>query len=203
MLSNAWGIASLPRHLSLGRPCPPVPAPLALNRRSRSLDTDSLEFQTSELYTNCDSAFSQRRTADCRDTALPRQPCRVTVDSWRWGYGRNFESSNSSQQEAKLSHVGQSTVRPSHLPLKNNCRNRNLPGSARADGDGEILLGGGNALYPCSYPPTGMQWKNRPVGVTQGVPHLRSEQSTDHREIPIKNRRGELEGGFTPAPPKL
>ncbi len=203
LLSNAWGIASLPRHLSLGRPCPPVPAPLALNRRSRSLDTDSLEFQTSELYTNCDSVFSQRRTADCSDTALPRQSCRVTVDSWRRGYGQNFESSNSSQQEAKLSHVGQSTARPSHLPLKINSHNRNLAESARADGDGEILLGGGDALYPCSYPPTGMQWKNRPVGVTQGVPHLRSEQSADLRETPIKNRRGEFKGGFTAAPPIL
>ncbi|KAL1273968.1 hypothetical protein QQF64_026782 [Cirrhinus molitorella] len=207
LLSNAWGIASLPRHLSLGRPCPPVPAPLALNRRSRSLDTDSLEFQTSEIYTtvtNYDSkgaAFLQRRTADSSDMALPRQPCRVSIDSWRRGYGR--DSSNSSQQEPKLPQVGHSSVRPSHLPLKNNCRNRNLPTAARADGDGEILFGGGDALYPCSYPPTGVQWKNRPVGVTQGVPHLRSEQLADHREIPIKNRRGELEGGFTPAPPKL
>ncbi|XP_018959734.2 APC membrane recruitment protein 1-like [Cyprinus carpio] len=209
LLSNAWGIASLPRHLSLGRPCPPVPAPLALNRRSRSLDTDSLEFQTSDLYTaitNYDlkgSAFSQRRTADCRDMVLPQQPCRVMVDSWRWGYGRGFDSSKSSQQEPNLPHVGQSTVRPSHLPLKKNGSNRNLPGATRADGDGEILFGGGDVLYPCSYPPTGMQWKNRPVGITQGVPHVRSEQLEDHREIPIKNRKGQLEGCFTPAPPKL
>ncbi|XP_059404520.1 APC membrane recruitment protein 1-like [Carassius carassius] len=208
LLSNAWGIASLPRHLSLGRPCPPVPAPLALNRRSRSLDTDGLEFQTSDLYTavtNYDlkgAAFSQHRTADCRDMVLPQQPCRVTVDSFRWGYRRGFDSSKSSQQEPKLAHVGQSTVRPSHLPLKNNGSNRNLPGASRADGDGEILFGGGNALYPCSYPPTGMQWKNRPVGFTQGVPHVRSEQLADHREIPIKNRKGQLEGGFTPVPPK-
>ncbi|XP_026112505.1 APC membrane recruitment protein 1-like [Carassius auratus] len=209
LLSNAWGIASLPRHLSLGRPCPPVPAPLALNRRSRSLDTDCLEFQTSDLYTAVTSydlkgaAFSQRRTADCRDMVLPQQPCRVTVDSFRWGYRRGFDSSKSSQQEPKLAHVGQSTVRPSHLPLKNNGSNSNLPGATRADGDGEILFGGGDALYPCSYPPAGMQWKNRPVGVTQGVPHVRSEQLADHREIPIKNRKGQLEGDFTPVPPKL
>lgn len=207
LLSNPWGIASLPRHLSLGRPYPPVPAPLALNRRSRSLDTDSLEFK-SELYTSVTSydskgpAFSQRRTTDCSDVPLPRQPCRVTVDSWRRGYGRGFDS-NSSKQEPKVPHVSQSTVRPSHLPLKNNCRNRNLTGATRADGEGEILFGGGDALYPCGYPATGTQWKNRPVGVTQGVPHLRSEQSADHREITMKNRRGELEGGFTPAPPKL
>ncbi|XP_056116049.1 APC membrane recruitment protein 1 [Rhinichthys klamathensis goyatoka] len=207
-LSNTWGIASLPRHLSLGRPCPPVPAPLSLNRRSRSLDTDCLEFKTSELYTsvtNYDSkgaVFSQCRTTDCSEMPLPRQPCRVTVDSWRRGHGRGFDS-NSSQQETKLPHVSQSTVRPSHLPLKNNCHNPNLPGATRADGEREILFGGGDALYPCSYPPTGTQWKNRPVGVTQGVPHLRSEQSADRREITMKNRRGELEGGFTPATPKL
>lgn len=209
LLSNAWGIASLPRHLSLGRPCPPVPAPLALNRRSRSLDTDSLEFQTSEIYTSVTkydskgTAFSQSRTVDCNDMDFPRQPCRITVDSWRRGYRQNFDSSNASQQELKLPHLSQSTVRPSHLPLKNNCRSRNLPAATRVDGEGEILFGGGDALYPCSYPPMGTQWKNRPVGVTQGVPHLRSEQSADHQEITMKNRRGELKGGFTPAPPKL
>lgn len=209
LLSNAWGIASLPRHLSLGRPCPPVPAPLALNRRSRSLDTDSLEFQTSEIYTSVTkydskgTAFSQCRTVDCTDMELPRQPCRVTVDSWRRGYRQGFDFTNASQQELKLPHLSQSTVRPSHLPLKNNCHSRNLPAATRADGEGEILFGGGDALYPCSYPPTGTQWKNRPVGVTQGVPHLRSEQSADHQEITIKNRRGELKGGFTPATPKL
>ncbi|XP_051970394.1 APC membrane recruitment protein 1-like [Xyrauchen texanus] len=202
LLSNVWGITSLPRHLSLGRPFPPVPAPLALNRRSRSLDTDSLEFQTSEFYTY----DSKSRTGECSDVALSRQPFRVTVDGLRRGCGRDFESaqqsSSSPQQELlKLPHVSQSVIRPSHLPLQRNCHNRNLAGVFRDDGEGEILFGGGDALYPCSYPPTSTQWKNRPVGVTQGVPHLCSEQSANLREIKIKSRSGENEGTLPLDPP--
>ncbi|XP_036380389.1 APC membrane recruitment protein 1 [Megalops cyprinoides] len=49
-LRNSWGVASLPRHLSLTRVNQPMPAPLSLNRRSRSLDTDSLEFEVSDMY---------------------------------------------------------------------------------------------------------------------------------------------------------
>ncbi|KAI7813299.1 APC membrane recruitment protein 1 [Triplophysa rosa] len=203
LLSNAWGIASLPRHLSLGRPCPPVPAPLALNRRSRSLDTDSLEFQTSEIYTSGTTyeskgaAFLQGRTANRTDMALSRQPCRVTVDcSRRRGYGWDPDHHTN-----PLPHVNQLAVRPSHLPLQNNCRNCSPAGVSRVEGEWEILFGGGDALYPCSYPPSGTQWKNRPVGVTLGVPHLRSDQSIEQREIAVKGRRAELEG-FTTAPPK-
>lgn len=202
LLSNAWGIASLPRHLSLGRPCPPVPAPLALNRRSRSLDTDSLEFQTSEIYTSGATyeskraAFLRGRTADRTDVALSRQPCRVTVDGRRRGCGWDPDHHTN-----PLPHVNQLAVRPSHLPLQNNCRNRSPAGVSTVEDEGEILFGGGDALYPCSYPPGGTQWKNRPVGVTLGVPHLRSDQSVDQREIAVKGRRAELEG-FTPAPPK-
>ncbi|KAJ8266459.1 hypothetical protein GJAV_G00130680 [Gymnothorax javanicus] len=44
-LGNTWGVASLPRHLSLTRVNQPMPVPLSLNRRSRSLDTDGLEFE--------------------------------------------------------------------------------------------------------------------------------------------------------------
>lgn len=209
LLSNAWGIASLPRHLSLGRPCPQVPAPLALNRRSRSLDTDSLEFQTSEIYTSGNTyeskgaAFLRGRTADRTDMALSRQPCRVTVDGRRQGYGwdPDHHTNSLSQQQPKLPHVNQLAVRPSHLPLQNNCRKRSPAGVSRVEGEGEILFGGGDALYPCSYPPSGTQWKNRPVGVTLGVPHLRSDQSIEQREITVKGRRAELEG-FTTAPAK-
>uniref|UniRef100_A0A8C3LUR0 APC membrane recruitment protein 1 n=1 Tax=Chrysolophus pictus TaxID=9089 RepID=A0A8C3LUR0_CHRPC len=44
-----WGVASLPRHLRLHELSPAMPAPLSLNRRSRSLDTESLEFELAEL----------------------------------------------------------------------------------------------------------------------------------------------------------
>ncbi|NXT40006.1 AMER1 protein, partial [Pelecanoides urinatrix] len=40
-----WGVASLPRHLRLHGLSPSMPAPLSVNRRSRSLDTESLEFE--------------------------------------------------------------------------------------------------------------------------------------------------------------
>ncbi|KAM6381782.1 LOW QUALITY PROTEIN: APC membrane recruitment protein 1-like [Pluvialis apricaria] len=42
--SCEWGVASLPRHLRLHGLSPSTPAPLSVDRRSRSLDTESLEF---------------------------------------------------------------------------------------------------------------------------------------------------------------
>ncbi|XP_060612441.2 APC membrane recruitment protein 1 [Anolis sagrei] len=47
--SCSWGIASLPRRLRLQELCPPAPEPLSLCRRSRSLDTESLEFELASL----------------------------------------------------------------------------------------------------------------------------------------------------------
>ncbi|XP_040428396.1 APC membrane recruitment protein 1 isoform X1 [Cygnus olor] len=44
-----WGVASLPRHLRLHGLSPAMPAPLSVNRRSRSLDTESLEFELADL----------------------------------------------------------------------------------------------------------------------------------------------------------
>ncbi|NWZ33337.1 AMER1 protein, partial [Brachypodius atriceps] len=43
-----WGVASLPRHLRLHGLSPAMPAPLSVDRRSRSLDTESLEFELAE-----------------------------------------------------------------------------------------------------------------------------------------------------------
>ncbi|KAM4545185.1 APC membrane recruitment protein 1-like isoform 1-T2 [Odontesthes bonariensis] len=43
LISNTWAVASLPRHLGLTGVSPPMPNPLSLDRRSRSLDTESLE----------------------------------------------------------------------------------------------------------------------------------------------------------------
>ncbi|NXX33122.1 AMER1 protein, partial [Nicator chloris] len=43
-----WGVASLPRHLRLHGLSPSMPAPLSMDRRSRSLDTESLEFELAE-----------------------------------------------------------------------------------------------------------------------------------------------------------
>ncbi|XP_017580855.1 APC membrane recruitment protein 1 [Pygocentrus nattereri] len=230
LVSNAWGITSLPRHLSLGRPGPPVPAPLALNRRSRSLDTDSLDFQTSALYASVVShgpkmapSLQHRKNSpemgDCCDMASPRLSERGRIDGWRQGHGSEFDSPRkatlSSQQQQKFSRGSpwmetmssctstcHQTVRPSHLPLQASCRNGSSARIARADAEGDVMTGGGDAMYPCSYPPSGTQWKSRPVGVTQGIPHLRADQLENPREITAKSRRAEIEGEFSPATPK-
>ncbi|NXX98301.1 AMER1 protein, partial [Centropus bengalensis] len=49
--SGSWGAASLPRHLRLHGLSPPGPAPLSLDRRSRSLDTESLELELAGAHT--------------------------------------------------------------------------------------------------------------------------------------------------------
>ncbi|NWI40373.1 AMER1 protein, partial [Picathartes gymnocephalus] len=43
-----WGVASLPRHLRLHGLSPSMPTPLSVDRRSRSLDTESLESELAE-----------------------------------------------------------------------------------------------------------------------------------------------------------
>ncbi|XP_060105461.1 APC membrane recruitment protein 1 isoform X2 [Heteronotia binoei] len=52
--SGNWGVASLPRCLRLQELSPPMPEPLSICRRSRSLDTESLEFElgSSQLSKN-------------------------------------------------------------------------------------------------------------------------------------------------------
>ncbi|NXX10420.1 AMER1 protein, partial [Podargus strigoides] len=56
-----WGVASLPRHLRLHGLSPSMPAPLSVDRRSRSLDTESLEFEL----------------ADSQAARSDPQPCRL------------------------------------------------------------------------------------------------------------------------------
>ncbi|XP_062844355.1 APC membrane recruitment protein 1 [Trichomycterus rosablanca] len=214
LFSNAWGIASLPRHLSLSRPGPPVPAPLSLNRRSRSLDTDSLEHQTSELYAsvlahgNKVISFQHRKnnpeTGFC-DMALPRQAVRDSRDDWRPGRACDFDSSKkdtslSQQQQRSLQGSPwlevsacpsgrQPTVRPSYLPLQATYHNSSAARGTKTSAEGNVSAGRSD-LYPCSYPP-GV--KNRPVGITQGIPHLRPDRSDAAREITAKNRRTDIE----------
>uniref|UniRef100_A0A452IQN9 Uncharacterized protein n=1 Tax=Gopherus agassizii TaxID=38772 RepID=A0A452IQN9_9SAUR len=50
-----WGVGSLPHHLHLHGLSPSMPAPLSINRRSRSLDTESLELELADmpLSKNC------------------------------------------------------------------------------------------------------------------------------------------------------
>ncbi|XP_056252632.1 APC membrane recruitment protein 1 [Seriola aureovittata] len=50
LISNTWAIASLPRHLGLTRVSQSMSNPLSLDRRSRSLDTESLELKMPDTY---------------------------------------------------------------------------------------------------------------------------------------------------------
>ncbi|XP_053555193.1 APC membrane recruitment protein 1 [Bombina bombina] len=47
--SYNWGVTSLPRHFGHYKLNPPMPAPLSLNRRSKSLDAESLELERDGL----------------------------------------------------------------------------------------------------------------------------------------------------------
>lgn len=48
--SYNWGMTSLPRHLDQYRLSPSSPVPLSVNRRSKSLDTESLELELGALH---------------------------------------------------------------------------------------------------------------------------------------------------------
>uniref|UniRef100_A0A3B3WFH0 APC membrane recruitment protein 1 n=1 Tax=Poecilia mexicana TaxID=48701 RepID=A0A3B3WFH0_9TELE len=76
LISKTWAVASLPRHLGLTRVSQPTSNPLSLDRRSRSLDTDSLELPE----TNCSPYYRKKivlsasEVRDCND---------VTSLSWQ------------------------------------------------------------------------------------------------------------------------
>ncbi|XP_069841978.1 APC membrane recruitment protein 1 [Dendropsophus ebraccatus] len=48
--SYNWGVTSLPRHLDQYKLTPSSPVPLSLNRRSKSLDTESLDLELGALH---------------------------------------------------------------------------------------------------------------------------------------------------------
>uniref|UniRef100_A0A3Q2SQT5 APC membrane recruitment protein 1 n=1 Tax=Fundulus heteroclitus TaxID=8078 RepID=A0A3Q2SQT5_FUNHE len=55
LISSTWAAASLPRHLGLAGVSQPASGPLSVERRSRSLDTDSLDSTTAETHRQQDS----------------------------------------------------------------------------------------------------------------------------------------------------
>uniref|UniRef100_A0A674CA61 APC membrane recruitment protein 1 n=1 Tax=Salmo trutta TaxID=8032 RepID=A0A674CA61_SALTR len=116
LLSNTWGIASLPRHLSLTQvnrssPLAPLPSPLALNRKSRSLDTESLELEMTDILYQTQNrhmvSFSQpvSRVPNCKS--------------------QQFSASKMTER-VSCNYISQITGplhRPSHLPLQSeSCR---------------------------------------------------------------------------------
>ncbi|MED6266321.1 hypothetical protein CHARACLAT_000896 [Characodon lateralis] len=88
LISNTWAVASLPRHLSLTRVSHSMSNPLSLDRRSRSMDTDSLELKMPETYRenrpvlaseqdserNCSPYYRKNVVRDCNN---------VTPLSWQ------------------------------------------------------------------------------------------------------------------------
>ncbi|XP_007546026.1 APC membrane recruitment protein 1 [Poecilia formosa] len=62
LISKTWAVASLPRHLGLTRVSQPTSNPLSLDRRSRSLDTDSLELP--ETYIENRPAVSSEQDSE-------------------------------------------------------------------------------------------------------------------------------------------
>uniref|UniRef100_A0A8B9NEE1 APC membrane recruitment protein 1 n=1 Tax=Accipiter nisus TaxID=211598 RepID=A0A8B9NEE1_9AVES len=82
-----WGVASLPRHLRLHGLSPSMPAPLSVDRRSRSLDTESLEFEL----------------ADSQVAKSGPQPCRLW-SKWEGGKKDSGGARRSrSKEEGELS----------------------------------------------------------------------------------------------------
>ncbi|KAF4800184.1 APC membrane recruitment protein 1 [Turdus rufiventris] len=68
-----WGVASLPRHLRLHGLSPSMPAPLSVDRRSRSLDTESLEFELAEPQGPQPCRLWARREAARKDSGGARR----------------------------------------------------------------------------------------------------------------------------------
>lgn len=64
LMGNAWAVASLPRHLGLPRVGQTTSNPLSLDRRSRSLDTDSLEFKMPETLRENRSAGASEQLSE-------------------------------------------------------------------------------------------------------------------------------------------
>uniref|UniRef100_A0A1A7Y525 APC membrane recruitment protein 1 n=1 Tax=Iconisemion striatum TaxID=60296 RepID=A0A1A7Y525_9TELE len=60
LISNTWAVASLPRHLGLTRVGQSMLNPLSLDRRSRSLDTDSLELKMPDTHRENRAALVSR-----------------------------------------------------------------------------------------------------------------------------------------------
>ncbi|XP_028839628.1 APC membrane recruitment protein 1 [Denticeps clupeoides] len=174
LLDGAWGIASLPRHLSLGRACQPAPAPPALNRRSRSLDTDSLEVHATEPNAKRAGSLHRRKTG-----RSPEAAARGEVRRQSRAQGRTRGSPSDPKHAPVNASAMETPSRPSHLPLRpgRGPAQPMLSGGSTATGGflGSNRADGGEAFYSRGYHATSSaQPKTHPVGVTQGVPNPRS-----------------------------
>ncbi|XP_041750883.2 APC membrane recruitment protein 1-like [Coregonus clupeaformis] len=241
LLSNTWRITSLPRHLSLTQvnqssPLAPLQSPLALKRKSRSLDTASLALEMTDMYLGSGAALAScpRTERDSKrvsslhrkknghiSTSENRDNRSIMFPSWQPATegtvthppadGKRTEQTYSlyqtqnrhmvsfrqpvsrvpnckSQQisaskmtdRVSCNYISQITGplhRPSHLPLQSeSCRPHAPYGRSVKASDG-----GGETLFYTSTVgshPYNQHNKMRPVGITQGMPHLCCESSS-------------------------
>lgn len=69
LVGGTWAIASLPRHAGLKRVSQTASNPLSLDRRSRSLDTDSLQLKMPDRYRENAAAFPPTERDPERDSS--------------------------------------------------------------------------------------------------------------------------------------
>ncbi|XP_042196760.1 APC membrane recruitment protein 1 [Callorhinchus milii] len=91
-LGNAWGATSLPRHVNLYKLGPSSPAPLSYNRRSRSLDTDSLESELTDLYLSKVTAVSKSTPQSPEASPCERDGRKASTLYWLGSCKRNCQA---------------------------------------------------------------------------------------------------------------
>ncbi|NWY69701.1 AMER1 protein, partial [Erithacus rubecula] len=195
-----WGVASLPRHLRLHGLSPSLPAPLSVDRRSRSLDTESLELELAEpqaarsgpqpcrLWARREAARKDSagaRRSRSKEEGEPLQHGTYTalggVELWVESVWEPPEAAGTSpflplaigeapERRPQEAELSRLPMRPSKLPLQPEARR----GSHRPPGDVprlSRLLPLGEAGLPPSFAfPSEHRARGKPVGIAQGVP---------------------------------
>uniref|UniRef100_A0A3B5Q867 APC membrane recruitment protein 1 n=1 Tax=Xiphophorus maculatus TaxID=8083 RepID=A0A3B5Q867_XIPMA len=127
LISNTWAVASLPRHLGLTSQS--TSNPLSLDRRSRSLDTDSLELP--ETYRENRPAVSSEQDSERNCSPYYRKKSEVTVAD---EIAENVQSLSQAHKQPQyfcsvsdglscdlVSQNPELYSRQCHLPLRSDC----------------------------------------------------------------------------------
>ncbi|XP_043560782.1 APC membrane recruitment protein 1 [Chiloscyllium plagiosum] len=149
-LGNCWGAASLPRHFSLYKLSPSLPAPLSLNRRSKSLDTDSLESELIDLYLSKVTSVS-KSTPQSPDVPQYKQDRKKGSVSHWFGKISGQTVSLETRETANISNcLEQQLLQHREEPLSSDERNTQSKSFCPLDtvsGTEHIGLGGDLSLY--------------------------------------------------------
>uniref|UniRef100_A0A8B9QY56 APC membrane recruitment protein 1 n=1 Tax=Anas platyrhynchos TaxID=8839 RepID=A0A8B9QY56_ANAPL len=185
-----WGVASLPRHLRLHGLSPAMPAPLSINRRSRSLDTESLEFELHLQYDTELAAGGAKRWGFAPAAGLesgwePSEQPHADSPFLSLSRGSAREALERRPQEPE---PDRQLVRPSNLPLQADTRQPpEAPGAYRYH-HGEVAAKKLARVLPLGEPeppPPSFGFaqspekpaKCKPVGVAQGVPQFHDDST--------------------------